>query len=175
MKRRPRKYAGASTSGSPEASMKRMIRSVGYSSCSEGRFTARAKIWVRGFHERGTTWGAINNLADIPYFASARESRLLQAADFVAHAVWLLYERRDSRLIRPLINCFDERQGTLHGLVHVRPATVSTCDCPACACRRTPGNLGTWLQPRGADPISPGPTIPPASLNEPKREGGEWA
>lgn len=36
---------------------------------SEGRFDARAKVWVRGFHQRGTTWGAIRNLADIPYFA----------------------------------------------------------------------------------------------------------
>ena len=48
---------------------------------SEGRFDARAKLWVRGFRRRGTQWGSINNLADIPYFAPMKESRLLQAAD----------------------------------------------------------------------------------------------
>jgi hypothetical protein len=109
---------------------------------SEGRFNARAKLWVRGFHKRGTQWGAINNLADIPYFASTRESRLLQAADLIPHAVWLLYERRDPRLVGALIRCSDERDGTLHGLVHVRPPSSAPCDCPACAIRRTPGDFG---------------------------------
>lgn len=87
---------------------------------SEGRFDARAKIWVRGFHQRGTSWGAINNLADIPYFAAMKESRLLQAADIVAHATWLLFERRDASLVRGLMPCFDQKDGVLHGLVHVR-------------------------------------------------------
>ena len=113
---------------------------------SEGRLNARAKIWVRGFHLRGTTWGAINNLADIPYFANARESRLLQAADFIAHAVWRMYERRDVRLIAPLIRCFDEHDGILHGLVHVRSDPGATCDCPACYSRSHPGSVGPWVE-----------------------------
>ena len=45
---------------------------------SEGRFDARAKPWVREFRRRGTRWGSINNLADIPYFAPMQESRLLR-------------------------------------------------------------------------------------------------
>lgn len=110
---------------------------------SEGRFDARARIWVRGFRQRGTTWGAINNLADIPYFASPAESRLLQIADFVAHAVWLLYEKRDASLVRALLPHFDCRDGILHGLAHVR-ARQDACDCPACLSRRSPNNFGTW-------------------------------
>lgn len=112
---------------------------------SEGHLDARAKIWVRDFHQRGTSWGAINNLADIPYFASPRESRLLQVADFVAHAVWLLYEKRDPSLIRDLIGIFDSDGGVLHGLVHVRATSHSACDCPACASRRNPGVLSPWI------------------------------
>ena len=111
---------------------------------SEGRFDARAKIWVRGFHKRGTSWGAINNLADIPYFAAMKESRLLQAADLVAHAVWLLYERHDATLFRGLMTCFDQKDGVLHGLVHVRPTGSQPCDCPACYSRRTPFKCGPW-------------------------------
>ncbi len=113
---------------------------------SEGRFDRRAKLWVRGFHERGTKWGAINNLADIPYFASTKESRLLQVADLIAHAVWLLYERRDASVVGRIIKCFDERDGVLHGLVHVRPPGFGTCECPACSSRRTPRNFGAWVQ-----------------------------
>lgn len=112
---------------------------------SEGRFDARAKIWVRDFHQRGTSWGAINNLADIPYFAPMKESRLLQAADLVAHAVWLLYERRDSSLIKPLLRCFDTKDGVLHGLVHFRANLADQCECPACHTRRHPGRVGPWV------------------------------
>lgn len=112
---------------------------------SEGRFDARAKLWVKGFHQRGTRWGAINNLADIPYFAAMKESRLLQLADLVAHAVWLLYEKQDASLARPLLPHFEERSGTLHGLVHLGPSRGKGCSCPACASRSTPGQLGPWV------------------------------
>ena len=110
---------------------------------SEGRFDKRAKVWVRRFRQLGTQWGALRNLADIPYFASTKETRLLQAADLVAHAVFLLYERRDPSMIAPFINRFERKAGTLHGLVHVRSyAATGPCDCPACASRAAPGNNG---------------------------------
>jgi hypothetical protein len=116
---------------------------------SEGRFDARAKIWVKGFHERGTTWGAINNLADIPHLAAMKESRLVQLADLVAHSVWLLYEKRDSKLFERIESCFDNKDGVLHGLVHIRPEGSGRCDCPACASRREHGNRGAWLSDSG--------------------------
>ena len=112
---------------------------------SEGHFDSRAKLWVRGFHQRGTQWGAINNLADIPYFAPMHESRLLQAADLVAHAVWLLYEKRDSRWIRSLLPAFDGQDAGMHGLVHIRADTSKPCDCPACFARSKPGQFGPWI------------------------------
>ena len=112
---------------------------------SEGRFDSRAKLWVRGFHQRGTQWGAINNLADIPYFAPMKESRLLQAADLVAHATWLLYEKRDSRLISQLLPAFDLQDGAMHGLVHIRADASKPCDCPACFARSKPGQFGPWI------------------------------
>lgn len=112
---------------------------------AEGRFNKRAKIWVHNFRQRGTTWGSINNLADIPYFASMQESRLLQLADLVAHAVWLLYEKRNPKLIRPLLRSFDRTDGTLHGLVHIGDSRGNTCECPACASRRLPGTFGKWV------------------------------
>lgn len=112
---------------------------------SEGRFDARAKIWVRGFHQRGTQWGAINNLADIPYFAAMKESRLLQVADLISHATWLLFERRDARLIRMLLPYFDSQDGIIHGLVHIRADSAQPCECPACFSRRHPHQQGPWM------------------------------
>ena len=112
---------------------------------SEGRFTKRAKVWVRGFKELGTRWGILRNLTDIPYFASTRETRLLQLADFVSHAVFQLYERRDPTFVAPFLHRFTRQEGILHGLVHYRTDLRSTCDCPACYSRANPGSLGPWV------------------------------
>lgn len=112
---------------------------------SQGRFDKRAKVWVRGFRELGTRWGVLRNLSDIPYFSGMRETRLLQIADFVSHAAFLLYERRDAGLIRSFIHKFNRQDGILHGLVHYRADVRTTCDCPACYSRANPGNLGPWI------------------------------
>jgi len=112
---------------------------------SEGKLQKRVKVWVRNFRQLGTRWGTISNLSDIPYFASAHENRLLQLADMVAHATFLLYERRDPSLIRVILHRFDQDQGVLHGLVHSRTREGSPCDCPACASRSAPGNWGSWV------------------------------
>ncbi len=112
---------------------------------SGGRFHARAQLWVRGFRRRGTQWGAINNLADIPYSAPMKESRLLQAADFIAHGIWLLYERRNPALARQFLRHFDQEDGVMHGLVHLGPSRGRNCDCPACSSRRVRGSLGAWI------------------------------
>lgn len=113
---------------------------------SEGRFHKRARVWVSGFRELGTRWGTLRALSDIPYFASMRDTRLLQVADYVAYAAFQLYERKDPTLIRPLLRRFNEQNGTLHGLIHYRiNPTSSSCECPACASRNTPSNFGSWL------------------------------
>lgn len=144
VEKQPRRSAAGSISFSSAAIMGKTIHS-GACSSSPRAASMRAKIWVRGFHQRGTSWGAINNLADIPYFAAMKESRLLQVADFVAHAVWLLFERPDASLVRRLLPCFDQKDGILHGLVHVRTFASQQCDCPACHTRRKPGSYGPWI------------------------------
>ena len=141
---------------------------------SEGRLDARSKVWVSEFRNKGTSWGTVNNLADIPYFASMKESRLLQAADFIAHAVWLLYEKRDPRLIQRMLPRFDVRDGVMHGLAHVSISKGSQCGCPPCSSRRVPGSVGRWIGPTeqleltkegdrpaaSSDPPSPAPAPP---------------
>lgn len=112
---------------------------------AESRYQQRAKVWVRGFRELGTQWGVLRNLSDIPYFASTRESRLLQLADFVAHAMFLLYERRDSSLAQGIIHRLDKKNGILYGLGHVSRSKGPNCECPTCTSRRTPNNYGTWI------------------------------
>jgi hypothetical protein len=69
---------------------------------------------------------------------------LLQLADYVAHAVFLLYERRNPELIRPILDRFDCKHGVVHGLVH-ESKNKRGCECPACFSRRTPHSHGTWM------------------------------
>ncbi len=137
---------------------------------SEGRLDARSKVWVSEFRNKGTSWGTINNLADIPYFASMRESRLLQAADFIAHAVWLLYEKRDPKLIKRMLPRFDIRDGRMHGLAHVGPSKGSQCDCPPCSSRRISGSFGKWIGPAEQLELTKGDDPPVASPDPPQAD-----
>jgi hypothetical protein len=110
---------------------------------AEGRFHKRARVWVQGFRELGTQWGVINNLSDIPYFAAANETRLLQIADYVAYALFRLYEHQDPTLLQPIVRRFDRDASRLHGIVHV--GRSSMCACPPCHYRRHPGEYGPWI------------------------------
>lgn len=86
---------------------------------AEGRFHQRARTWVRTFRRQGTRIGAIRNFAeDLPYSASANDSRMLQLADYVAHAVFQKYEHADDSMLSPILHKFDRYEGKLHGLLH---------------------------------------------------------
>ena len=79
---------------------------------AESHYKQRAKIWIRGFRELGTEWGVLTRLSDVPYFAPAKENRLLQLADFVAHATYLLYERQNPILAKHIVRRFDQKDRT---------------------------------------------------------------
>jgi hypothetical protein len=112
---------------------------------AESHYQQRAKVWVNDFKRLGTQWGILSRVCDIPYFASTAESRLLQAADYVAYATFQLYEHRNPTLISPIWKKFDQKDGILHGLVHWARGKKDSCGCPACHCRRDSGAYGTWL------------------------------
>jgi hypothetical protein len=90
----------------------------------------------------GTQWGVLRNLSDSPYFASPKESRLLQLADFVSHTIFLLYERDDASLAKGIVHRMDQKDGKIHGLAHISPRKGIACDCPVCASRRVPYSFG---------------------------------
>lgn len=134
---------------------------------SEGQYHKRSRVWVQGFRELGTRVGAINNLADIPYFATPKETRLLQVADLVSHAAFRLYERRDPTLIKPFLHRFDISSGIRYGISHITQAR-DTCDCPRCFSQRTPHNLGPWLTSQNRE--APLPQRLPLSAPQPPAE-----
>lgn len=89
---------------------------------------------ARTFRVRGTRWGKLHNLAEVPLFVDSQASRIIQIADLVAWAVWRRYEHQDTRYFDKIVSRFDSEGGVLHGLVHFTPRNEN-CHCPACLTR----------------------------------------
>ena len=102
---------------------------------AESSYKENLESLARRIAEQGHRWGETHNLADIPYFAPAGSTRLLQLADFVSNAVYRRYERGDTRAFDTIMPCFDQEGGRIHGLVHLT-AEPWHCYCPAGQSRR---------------------------------------
>ncbi|MEX2228765.1 MAG: DUF3800 domain-containing protein [Dehalococcoidia bacterium] len=100
------------------------------SSYRENLETLARRIWAQGHR-----WGQMHNIADIPYLAPARNTRLLQLADFVTNAVYGRYESGNTRNFDKIARLFDQEDGRFHGLLHLC-ARSWECYCPACVTRR---------------------------------------
>ncbi len=98
----------------------------------------RVQDWTDRWRLIESRIGVLTHMADVPFFADSRASRLLQAADFVSWALWRYYglQTPDPRWIEPLWSHFDQQDGKMHGLVHVsRSFQRGGCECPPCLSR----------------------------------------
>lgn len=102
----------------------------------EGILQPLAQRW----RTTGTRFARLTRLAEVPLFIDSKATRLTQAADFVAHAVYRHYSAGDSSLFTPMLGAFDTDGGVLHGLVHL-VRDYRRCPCPACVSRQTAARL----------------------------------
>jgi hypothetical protein len=101
----------------------------------EGDLQAWTALWRR----TAGRIGVLTHLADVPVFADSTASRLIQAADLVAWALWRYYglAKSEENWVRRLWPNFDHDSGVIHGLIHVtREFITGRCMCPPCASRR---------------------------------------
>ncbi len=84
------------------------------------------------------TGARLEALVQLPLFVDSRASRLVQAADFVSHAIARTYaEDPDDALAKNLWPLVDiGRKGELSGVIHVTP-DFGRCSCAPCQSRRT--------------------------------------
>ena len=85
------------------------------------------------------TGARLDTLAHVPLFTDSRSSRLVQAADFIASALWRYYGLTSpgSTEAEPLWPLVDTDRGMLSGVIHLTPDYRSgVCTCPPCASRR---------------------------------------
>lgn len=88
----------------------------------------------------------LHSLVEVPLFVDSRASRLVQAVDCVAWAIWNYYERGHALYAQRLHPLFDRNEGVQHGLAHMVRG-YQACLCAACASRRdhvVPTTLPAW-------------------------------
>lgn len=68
------------------------------------------------FQAGGSRWTTINSLVETVFFFDSRTSRIMQLADFTAHAVYRWYESGDSQNLEVIKHKFDREGSKLHGL-----------------------------------------------------------
>ena len=107
---------------------------------AESSYRENLEVLARRIWAQGHRWGETHNLADIPYFAPAKNTRLLQLVDFVANAVYGNYESGYSRDFSRIAPKFDQDEGRIHGLVHIT-RDRQNCYCPSCVTRRALARL----------------------------------
>lgn len=103
---------------------------------AESSYRENLELLARKIVQEGHRWGGIHRLADIPYFAPAKSTRLLQLADFVSNAIFGRYESGFARNFDQIASRFDQDRGKIHGLVHLAQDRRA-CQCPSCIVRRT--------------------------------------
>lgn len=81
---------------------------------------ARYRHLIAEFLEKGTQWGYLGNIVDIPLFVGSSETRMIQFADFCAYAVFQYFEHRDREFLDIIYDRFDKGDdGRVHGLRHL--------------------------------------------------------
>ena len=102
---------------------------------AESAYKNNLNVLAGKIAREGHRWGQTYNLADIPYFAPAKSTRLLQLADFVVNAVYGYYEFGYANQFNRIAPRIDQEPGRMHGLVHIAN-NLQNCYCPACVTRR---------------------------------------
>lgn len=100
----------------------------------EAKYELTLQPIVQRWRTSGTRFARLGRLVEVPLFIDSKATRLTQAADFVAHAVYRHYEAGDDSLFAPLLNGFDAVGGVRHGLMHL-VRDYRRCPCAACASR----------------------------------------
>ena len=100
---------------------------------AESSYEKTLAILAQRLWQQGTRWGGLHNLTDVPYFAPARDTRLLQYADFCANAIYGRYHSKLTGDFDRIAGKFDLDSGVLHGLAHL--TQDYSCYCLACFSR----------------------------------------
>ena len=110
---------------------------------ADSNFRKKLEAVANQLTSKGTQWGDLRNIVDIPFFTLSKNSRLLQIADLVANSVFGQYESGHAAMFDKMLPKFDQDEnGRMHGLLHLAHNRAA-CYLPCCLTRRLaqPENL----------------------------------
>lgn len=103
---------------------------------ADSSYRERLEWFAHQLTSKGTRWGELHAIDDIPFFTLSRNSRLLQIADLIANTVYGRYESSHAREFDRMLPKFDQDDsGRIHGLVHFCKDR-NLCYLPCCLSRR---------------------------------------
>ena len=101
---------------------------------AESGYQKTLALLARHIQQSGTRWGQLHNVTDVPYFAPAQDTRMLQLADFISNAVYGRYHAGITRDFDRIAGKFDTDNNVIHGLAHL--TLNASCSCVACFSRK---------------------------------------
>lgn len=102
---------------------------------AESAYRENLEVLGERFRGGSTRWGSLHAICDVPFFLPARNTRLLQIADFCSNAIYARYNHGLSRDFDLIATKFDrDENGRVHGLSH--RCADPECQCLACLTRQ---------------------------------------
>lgn len=101
---------------------------------SQSGYQKTLTLLARRIRESGTRWGQLHNMTDVPFFAPAQDTRMLQLADFISNAIYGRYHSGITRDFDRIAAKFDTDNNVVHGLAHL--TLNASCSCLGCFSRR---------------------------------------
>lgn len=101
---------------------------------AESSYEKTLALLAKRLKERGTRWGQLHNVSDVPFFAPTVATRLLQYADFCSNAIYGRYNSGLTTDFDLIAIKLDQDGGVIHGLAHL--TRQADCSCTACFSRR---------------------------------------
>jgi hypothetical protein len=101
---------------------------------AESSYRRNLEILGERFRRGFTRWGQLGSICDVPFFLPAKNTRLLQLADFCSNAIFGRYNAGLTRDFDTIAPRFDRDGGRIHGLVHL--TNDHDCQCMACLYRQ---------------------------------------
>lgn len=103
---------------------------------AESSYRRNLEILGERFRGGSTRWGQLRTISDVPFFLPARNTRLLQLADFCSNAIFGRYNSGLATDFDTIAPRFDREASRIHGLAHL--TRDHECQCPACLSRQAP-------------------------------------
>ena len=108
---------------------------------AESAYRENLEVLGERFRGGATRWGNLHAIADVPFFLPAKNTRLLQIADFCSNAIYGRYNHHMTRDFDLIASKFDrDESGRVHGLSH--RCADPECQCPACLTKQLTSRRG---------------------------------